>query len=269
VPIPPSTFLAAHGVLQFVDPAPRDPARDELFIASVRQEFPNVLNRTFLPVETPAITPHLTLASKSAQLAVSSVQADFQVRFYGDYVTDIERGLEYVERKLDAVLRGLEAIDVPVGTIGLIATMHFSFSERDDESPALHVLRTHLRASVDESTVQDALARIAVRVRDTYFVTLTLSNYETRVQQQPLMPGLQFLRVRPWEGRLEDTGLELVLDINNNLEARVRGSTETRVTSEGIRAVARMLREIALSTGPGFVETGSLSVEDLTASSTG
>lgn len=236
-----------------------------MFIAAVRQEFPNVINRTFLPIETPPTTPSLTLASTSSQLALSIVQADFEVRFYGDYLTDIERALEYVERKLDAALRGLASIDVPVGTVGLIGTLHFSLPE-EDESPALHILRTHLRTSVDESSVQDALARVAVRVRDTYFVTLTVSNYELRVLEQPIMPGMQLIRMRPWEGRLDDAGLELVLDINNNLEARASGN-ETRVTAEGIRAVTRLLREIATSTGPTFAETGSISVVDLTTSS--
>lgn len=266
MPLPAPTFLAAHGVLQFTNPASRDPGRDEIFIASVRTEFPNVLNRTFLPAETPAITPHLTLASTSSQLALSAVQADFEVRFYGDYLIDIEKGLEYVERKLGAALEGLHAAGLEVATIGLIATLHFSFKDLD-ESPTTHVLDTHLQLDIAEDDVQDAMARVAVKVRDTYFVTLTLSNYESRVLQRPIMPGMQLVRIRSWEGKLEDLGLELVVDINNNLEART-SSEEPRVSKQAIKAVASLLREVATSSGPAYADTGVISVRELEASST-
>jgi hypothetical protein len=267
VPFPAPTFLAAHGVLQLANPAQRDPARDEAFIAAVRNEFPNVINRTLLPLEAPVLAPHITLASTSSQLAVSSAQADFEVRFYGDYLADIQRGLEYVERKLDTVLSGFHATGNPVAMIGLIATLHFSFKEMEGDGPAAHVLRTHLRTQVEPSEVQDALARVALKLRDTYFVTLTLSNYESRVLERPLMPGLSVLRIRPWEGRVDDFGLELVIDINNNLEARA-SEADPVVTSDGVRAVVGVLREVATSSGPDFAETGKVSAETLTLSST-
>lgn len=266
MPLPPPKFRIAHGVLQFAGPLQPNPARDEVFIATVQQEFPNVINRSFLPVDTPPTAPYMTLASTSSQLALSTVQADFEVRFYGEYLTDTERALEYVERKLGAVLRGLDAIGASVETVGLIGTLHFSLLE-GEEKAALHVLRTHLRTTVDEASVQDALARVAVRVRDTYFVTLTLSNYELRVLEQPIMPGMQLVRMRPGQGRLDDEGLELQVDINNNLEVRAGGNS-TRVTADGIAAVSRLLREIATTAGPAFAQTGSISVQDLSASST-
>jgi hypothetical protein len=266
VPLPAPTFLAAHGVLQLAQPLQRDPGWDETFIAAVRGQFPNTIGHTLLPADAPPITPHITLASTSSQLAVSAVQADFQVRFYGDYLSDIQRGLEYVERKLEAVLAGLDAAGSAVATIGLIATLHFSFKEMEGDEPAAHVLRTHLRIPVEFSEVQDALARVAMKVRDTYFVTLALSNYESRLLERPIMPGMSLMRIRPWEGRVEDTGLELVIDINNGLEART-SEADPVVTAEGVRAVAGLLREVATSSGPAFAETGRLSAEALTLSS--
>jgi hypothetical protein len=265
VPLPAPTLLAAHGVLSAKDIQPRDPARDELFIATVREEFPNVLNRVFLPPEIPATQPHLTLASTSSQLAVSALQADFDVRFYGEYLSDINRGLEYVERKLATALAGFDAAGVAITSLGLLATLHFSLVDRDLD-PVEHVLRTHLRTELDRSDVQDAVARVAVRVRDTYFVNLTLSNYETRTLERPILPGQQVLRVRPWEGRVEDYGLELGLDVNNNLEARSKRDDPV-VTRDAIRAVSSLLREVATNTGPEYAESGSISMEQLTASS--
>ncbi len=119
----------AHAVLQAPYPVQRDPAKDELFIAAVRREFPNIMARQMLPVEAPSQIPHLTLGGTSSQLALSAAQADFEVRFYGDYLSDLERGLEYVERKLQRVLAGYQAIEVVPSLIGLVATLHFSLND--------------------------------------------------------------------------------------------------------------------------------------------
>lgn len=242
----------------------QDAGRDEAFIAAVRSEFSNVLNRVSLPAQAPPNAPHLTLASTSSQLAVSSVQADFEVRFYGDYLDDVDRALEYVERKLAVVFGAFEAIDAPVAAVGLIGTLHFSFTGRQDR-PVDHILQTHLRTPVDPAEVQDAVARIAVRLRDTYFLNLTLSNYERRSLQRPLMSGA-VMRVRPWEGRVDDFGLELAMDVNNNLEARTQ-ERDPEVTRDALHAVIGLLREVATDSGPRFAETGELSTERLTASS--
>jgi hypothetical protein len=257
-------LVVAHGVLGLRELRPRDGGRDAAFITAVRSEFPNVLNHVALPAEAPPNAPHLTLASSSSQLAVSSLQADFEVRFYGDYLNDIGRALEYVERKLATVFAGFETVDAPVANIGLIGTLNFSFAGRDD-LPIDHLLQTHLRARVDPAEVQDAVARISVRLRDTYYLNLTLSNYERRSLERPIMPGA-LVRVRPWEGRIDDTGLELAIDINNNLEARAQ-QRDPEVTVEGLRAVTALLRDAATESGPAFAETGDLSTERLIASS--
>jgi len=266
VPLPQPTFLVAHGVLGLANPAPPDPGRDQRLIEAVRQEFPNVVNHQLPPPGMPVLAPHLLLASTSSQVALSLAQADFEVRFYGDYLTDIGRGLEYVERKLTAVRSGLIAADLQPSTIGLVATLHFSFEEYKGASPAAYVQRTLLRTEVPLEELQDALARVAAKVRDTYFVTLTASNFESRVLERPIMPGTTAIRIRPWEGRVNDTGIELTIDINNTLEGRTQ-SEDPVVTEGGIRAVTQMLREIATTTGPGFVETGEVAVESLAASS--
>ena len=114
--------------------------------------------------------------------------------------------------------------------------------------------------------MQDAQVKLALKVRETYFAGLTLNNYELRKFERPIMPGITELRIRPWEGRVDETGLELVLDINNNLEARTK-QADPEVTSEGVGAVVSLLREIATRVGPEFAETGSLSLERLEAGS--
>jgi hypothetical protein len=266
VPLPAPTFLIAHAVLGLADTVGIDPARDDRFIEAVRPEFPNVLNRQMPPQGLALLAPHLTLASTSSQLALSAAQADFEVRFFGEYPQDLDRCLEYVERKVAAVRTGLLAAGLHPSMIGIIATLHFSCEDLDGATPAEHVQRTLLRTDIEADALQDALARVAVKVRDTYFVTLTASNYESRVFERPIMLGLSAIKVRPWEGRVNDQGLELVIDINNTLEARTHRA-DPEVTEDGIRAVAQMLREVATTSGPAFIETGQLAIAAVTASS--
>jgi len=200
-------------------------------------------------------------------LAVSVAQADFQVGFYGDYLDDLPRGLDFVERKMKAVRAGYEAAGLSPATLGLIATFRFSGEDLADTPPARHIQRNLLKADIDpEEALQDATAKVSLRVRDTYFVNLTLSNYEERRIERPLIPGMGAIRVRPWEGTVEGVGLELVLDINNNLEARTKREDPV-VTDEGIHAVAELLRETGEKVGPEFAETGRVAVTALIASS--
>lgn len=262
------TFLAAHAVVGFPAQIPRDPVQSEILATALREQFPNVITQGFmLTAGMPTQTPHMTLTSSSSQLAISAFQADFDVRFYGDYVTDIARALEFVERKLVAVLRGFTAINMKPALIGLVGTFHFVFADGDDGATAAHILGTHLNVDVDPASVQDVNARVAVRVRDTYYVSMALGNYEARIYERPLMPAMQQIVIRPWDGRVVERGLELTLDINNNLEARVKGSNPV-VTEDGIRAVVSLLREVAATTGAAFAESGRIDVDSLATIST-
>lgn len=90
-------------------------------MAKARREFPNIMSRQMLPPEAPSQIPNLTLGGTSSQLALSSAQADFEVRFYGEYMRDLDRGLECVEKKIQAVLSAYQAIDVVPSLIGLVA----------------------------------------------------------------------------------------------------------------------------------------------------
>jgi hypothetical protein len=265
MPLPAPSFVMAHGVLGLRDGVGMDPARDERFIQALQPEFANVISRQIPPAGMPVLAPHLVLASTSSQLAVSLGQLDFEVRLYGGYLNDLDRSLEYVERKLEAVRTALGAVDLAPTAVGLIATFHFSGDDIDGATPAQHIQTTLLRTDVDAGALQDAMARVAVKIRDTYFVTLTVANFESRLVERPIIPGLA-ARVRPWEGELRDQGIELAIDINNNLEGRVR-QEETDLTETGLQAVTQMMRELATTTGPAFAETGQLEVAAIAASS--
>lgn len=262
--LPSAQLLVAHAVLQVPTPLPIDPARDDVFVAAVRDEFPNVTARQLPPAGALPTLPYLTLASTSSQLACSLVQTDFEVRFYGDLLEDVAQAMDYVATKVQAVRRGFEAIGSTPSMVGLIGTLHFSLTGSEID-PVDHILHTHLGVDVGTSEVQDAQAKVALRISDTYFVNLTINNYELKAFQRPIMPGVQFMQIRPWEGLVQDVGLELTVDINNNLEAqRLRANPE--VTETGISEVVRLLDEISMNVGPAFAESGTITSDSLARS---
>ncbi len=104
--------------------------------------------------------------------------------------------------------------------------------------------------------------RLAFPLRDTYFLNFTMNNYESRVLERPVMPGVALIGVRPWEGRVMETGVELTLDMNNVLEARLH-QAEPHVTQVALDSIAQTLQYVMTSAGPHFVETGELSLDDV------
>jgi hypothetical protein len=264
VPLPAPTLVAAQAVLGFAYPS-RDTRRDERFIQAASEAFPHVVNRVMLTPETGIQTPHLLLASTSSQLAVSALQADFQVRFYDEYIDDVERGIDYVRAKLATTLAAFEASGTEVASIGVIVTLHFKH-EDGQPSPVEHLRDVHLRSDVRVEDLQDIVVRIALRLRDIYYLNITISNYETRALERPVTPAMPMVRIRPWEGRVEESGLEMALDMNNVLEARTQ-QADPRVTSVALDSVANVLRGVATSHGPRFLETGEISVGEIVESS--
>jgi hypothetical protein len=256
VDLPSPRFVAVQGVLGLPALLPPSPELDEAFVAAMRTEFPNLVMRQ-APMALAGNTPRLVLTSSSSQLALSPNQADFEVRFYGEYPENANLCLTYIQRKIEAIRRGFAAIEFTPATIGLVARLQFSFKDID-ESPVAHILKTHLRVDLDPDDVADAVARVSLKVRDRYFVTLRVVNYEVRVLQRPVMPGdLQPMLVKPWEGSIEDCGVELTVDINNTLENRAEQRDAT-VSERGVASVVELLNQVVVQAGPRFTETANV-----------
>jgi hypothetical protein len=242
---------------------PRRPEADEAFMAAVRYEFPTVATRQLLPVEAPAGAPHLILQSTSSQLAVSALQTDLQVRFYGDFVDDVARCREYLSRKMGSVLQGWEAVDGHPAFIGLILTVHFPLSEDDEISPIPHILERHVRSEVDAGVVNDAKVQLTVRVADHYFVNLTVGNYESKRLDRPILPGpMTTIVISPWEGTVDERGIELTIDVNTRLRAVVERQHH-RVDQAELDATLQLAERIVRDIGASYVETGELDLASL------
>ena len=259
--LPAAKYLAVQGVVGVSQSTTRLPQADQEFIDAVRDQFPTVVARQAPPAEAPPNVPHLAMQSTTSQLAVSAVRADFHKRFYGDYVDDPDRCHEYLERKLGAVLNGWNATGAPPSFLGIILTLRFSFGTDSATKPIEHMLATLLRSEVDADDLQDAQARLGAKLDDKYFLTFHASTYEERVFERMVVPGLQ-VEVKPWEGRVDDRGIELTVDVNNRLKSVVEQEEGPLVAGE-VEEMLALLRRAALGSAGRFVETGEFGVEAL------
>lgn len=263
MPFPDPKFAVAHGVLGTPAPVPRGGGEIETFIAAVREDFPNVLNRQVLPPEAPAGAPHLILQSTSSQLAVTGLQADFEAHFYGAFETDFDRCRDYIRRKMLAVFQGWQAVGAEVTVAGLILTMRFPLEGEDDGDELIrHLLATHLRPDVAADAVQDVHAQVTLRVADHYFVALKVTNYEMRQLERPIMPGTTNLVVAPWEGTVSERGYELSIDVNNKLRSIV-SEQHTPVDEDELMRTLAVVERLADGVGARYVETGEFDLAAL------
>lgn len=260
MPFPTPRLLAAQAIMRTADPLGPDDYREEKFIAALGEEFPRILNRQRAG-DLPPQFPHLTLGSSSSQLAVAQAQVDFNVGFYGELVESPAQARGYLERKLRAIYDAFGAIDESVSMFAVIATLQFSATGTDID-PVGHMLQAHLRTGVPAAEVQDAESRIALRLRDTYYANLTLKNYELKQVLRPVNPMAGPVVIRPWEGTVTDHGWQLLVDINNNLEAQTRRENPV-VTDVGLGEALRILDDFLAGAGAGYVETGSIDISDL------
>ena len=144
----------AHGVVTLDEPLPRRPDVDDLFIAAAANEFPVQGSRQLLPREAPLNIPHLIVQSTSSQVALSALQVDFEVRFYGDYPTDSNRCHEYIERKMTALLEALVAAGARPVLAGMVLTMNLSFQGQDDIDPVSYMLDHHVHAGAPRDATE-------------------------------------------------------------------------------------------------------------------
>jgi len=252
-------LVNAQAVITFANPVMRDATRDEMLVGALHAEFGNTVSRPMAALSgaQPSSSP-LVLASSSSQVSISPAQADFAVGFYGELQTDLDAALAFLERKLSTIRVALDGAQIDVLVVGVILTLQYSLGTQTPGEPVERLFQ-HLQSGVPPEDVSDAQIRVGLKVADTYYVTLTLGNYEARTIQRAAIPGV-VVSIRPWEGDVSDTGLQLSIDVNNRLEARQAAADEV-VSAERLEGIFRVLGSVARTTGPEFIETGAISGE--------
>jgi hypothetical protein len=188
--------------------------------------------------------------------------AEFDVRFFGDYRSDIHRCREYLERKLLALVEGWRSIETIPSFLGIVLTTSYPLTEGERTDAVRQLLETHIRTQLDPAQVQEALVRISLRIEDRYFLSLQLTNYESRLLERPMFPGQQYVAIYPWEGTVESVGLQLVIDANNRLTGFMP-NTAPRVTPQEVGGLLDLLERAVQVSAERFITTGDVSIGDL------
>jgi hypothetical protein len=256
MPIPPPKIKIAHGVLTVPvdEPVQRTPEVNRQLAAALHTEFPTT-GDIELPDEAPDELPHLVLQGRSAQVAFSSIQADFEVRFFGELESSPTMCLDYVERKMLAIFHAWSAVGARPTWLGLVLTLHASTPD-EDEPPGRLLLEKHLQPELADDSLHDVNLQLGLRVADHFFVTLGIGQYESRQITRQVAGGTTGV-IRPWEGEVTDAGIAVTVDVNNRLRAQLQRQF-TRADEDEIRALNALAWGLAEHVVPRLLDDGVL-----------
>ena len=260
--LPAPQLLSLQAVFRFATIGRGDPALDDALYEAVRAHFPfRLLQR---PASDPGPqSPHLVFSSQTAQMAVGLIQSDvvMQLGQAGPAaLTELAGGL------LESVRLGLIAGGLAPTTMGLITTMQTSTHNLENFSPQEHIFGSHMRiADVDPDRVQDVSVALNLKIADRYFVGVNLSAYESRQIVQPVLPGVAALPMlmNPWDGVLTDTGVQLRVDVNNQLEQRLNPGNPALVSQDVLSDVLQLSQTVADDLAQSFISDGTLPIAAL------
>jgi hypothetical protein len=252
-------FESARVVFRLPHASLRRPDEDDRFIQAVRGAFPILATRQALPMDVNA--PYIQLQSTASRLALSSGGSEFGVNFYADFGQDIARCFAYVRDKTIATLRGWEAVGVPPTFVGIICVLNYPFGQ-DKAEPAAYLLSRHTKYDVDAALVQDAFVRVALKIEEHYYLSLGLAVYERRAIERAVVLGQQ-VQVKPWEGEVDVTGIELTVDVNDRLYA-LANREEPTVDDAEVEAVLGLAEAAVARAGSSYIESARLDVDELT-----
>lgn len=253
---------AAHGVLAVpVDQlAPRDEQADRALVAAFSSEY----NHAALPKAVPPDEePPLILESRGGPLVFTRVQADLEVQFYGGHQTSAELCRNYFGDKMLRLLKVWQEVGAQPVWATIVIALKAPFEEGSD-NPGAHLRDTYLSDGLADSAVHDVKAQLGIRVAEHYFVNLAVSPYEakqvTRTGTSNSVTGV----IRPWEGDITETGIDLNVEVNNRLRANVLRQ-HSRVDADELREMNDLSWDLVAHTATPFIRDGQLDLSRVQA----
>jgi hypothetical protein len=253
MPLPPLKYATAHGVLNVpVDkPTPRSDDVNNKLGQSLQGLYQARAVQT-LPTEAPQDASFLVLPGRSSQIAFSQLQADIELEFHDHYETKGELCKALVAERMERLLRAWSTVGAEPVWLGLVITLRTPTDEA-----ATHIFETLLRPDEGSESFHEAKVQLALRLRDRYFVTLTVGQYEHRTITREVGAGGPLGPIRPWEGEVTDRGLEVTVDINNRYGALVE-KKHTVVDAEQIVAMNDVAWQIVEQVAKPYATDGVL-----------
>jgi hypothetical protein len=254
MPLPPLKYTAAHGVLNL--PVDKPTLRTEDVKSRLGQSLQGLYQgraEQALPPEAPEEVPFLILPGRSSQIVFSQLQADIELEFHDHYETRGELCKTLVAERMERLLRAWGAVGGEPVWQGLVITLRAS-----TDLAASHIFETHLRPDENSEGLHDAKVQLGLRLRDRYFVNLTIGQYEHRtITREVTGPGGPLGPIRPWEGEVTDRGLEVTVDINNRYGALVE-KKHTVVDAEQMQAMNDLAWQIVEQVAKPYATDGVL-----------
>jgi hypothetical protein len=265
MPLPDPNINGSHCALTgLLDrPVPRTESTSAQLAAALSSEFPSPGPIVPLPSGAPDDLPHMILRSRSSEVTFSSVQADFEVRFYDNYRRSFANTREYVLNKTRAILAAWESIGADPVFAEARLSLQYSMHEHPDlPRAAAHLVGTHLRNPIPPEHLQDATIVLSLHLADHYSVVLNIGTFEARTITRQMLAGTGQSVIRPWEGTVTDSGLQLEIAVSNRFYA-VHRREHPRVTVEELEAVVNLAWRFGEHHAPALMETGSIDVAAL------
>jgi len=265
MPLPDPNINGSHCNLTVLldQPLPRTESTSTQLAARLSSEFPSPGPIVPLPPGAPDDLPHMILRSRSSEVTFSSVQANFEVRFYDDYRRSFTSTREFVLNKMRAILAAWESIGARPVFAEAHLSLQYSMHERPDLSgAAAHLVDTHLRNHIPPEHLQDARIVLGLHLADHYSIALNIGAFEARTITRQAVAGTRQSVVRPWEGTVTDSGLQLDITVNNRYYA-VHRREHPRATIEELEAVVSLAWRFAEHHATPLMETGNIDVATL------
>jgi hypothetical protein len=265
MPLPDPSINRSHCALTgLLDrPLSRAESTSAQLVAALSSEFPSAGPIVPLPPGAPDDLPHMILRSSSSEVTFSSVQADFEVRFYDDYRGSFASTREYVLNKMRAILAAWESIGAAPVFAEAQLTLQYSMHERSDlPDAAAHLVATHLCNHIPPEHLQDAGVVLGLHLADRYSLVLNVGAFEARTITRQAVAGTRQSVVRPWDGTITDRGLRLEIAANNRYYA-VSHHEHLRVTAEELEAIVNLAWRFGEHHATTFMETGGIDVATL------
>lgn len=265
MPLPDPNINGSHCALTVLldRPVPRTESTSTQLAAVLSSEFPSPGPVLPLPPGAPDDLPHMILRGRSSEVTFSSVQADFEVRFYDDYRSSFANTREYVLNKTRAILAAWQSIGAqPVFAEAQLSLQYPMHEHPDLPGAAAHLVETHLRNPIPAEHLEDARIVLSLHLADHYLLVLNIGVFEARTITRQAVAGTRQSVVRPWEGTVTDSGLQLEITVSDRYYA-VHRREHLRVTVEELEAVVNLAWRFGEHHATALMETGSIDVAAL------
>ena len=161
----------------------------------------------------------------------------------------------YFLRKLAAVAEALQKQGASLSFVGVTqrARARLDPDMQDEARQAVREALVQGRGLLSASAeLYDFSLRVSRYLGDSGFFNTTVSWYQTRVYRDTPLPPGQAVLLQPWQGEVEEEGIELLFDMNNKrglFEGKKDWTWEEMrdVVEEGMRAIEPALSSLRSS----------------------